>query len=64
MILGSNMIIMLTIFVITVSLHNAIRGDIKSIQDEIRYFHGKLERNDADFKAHLMYYHEQERNRK
>ena len=30
---------------------------IRGIQEEIKDFHGKLERNDAEFKAHLMYEH-------
>ncbi len=28
---------------------------IESIQSEMKEFHGKLERQDADFKAHLKY---------
>jgi hypothetical protein len=27
---------------------------LRSIQEEIKDFHGKLERQDAEFKAHLM----------
>lgn len=37
----------------------AIREDVKAIQDEIKDFHGRLERQDAEFKSHLMYFHEQ-----
>lgn len=33
------------------------------IQKEMKDFHGKLERQDAEFKAHVMHFHE-ERNRK
>ncbi len=30
---------------------------MKSIQDEMKDFHGRLERQDAEFKAHLMNSH-------
>ncbi len=30
---------------------------MKSIQDEMKDFHGRLERQDAEFKAHLMSQH-------
>ena len=36
---------------------------LDSIQKEMKDFHGKLERQDAEFKAHVMYSHE-ERNKK
>lgn len=42
---------------------SAIREDVKAILQESKDFHGRLERQDAEFKAHMMYYHE-ERNRK
>jgi hypothetical protein len=41
-IIGSNLIIMLTFFGISISLHNAIRQDINAIQVEIKDFHGRL----------------------
>ena len=41
-IIGPNLIIMLTFFGISIALHNAIRQDVKSIQDEIKGFHGRL----------------------
>ncbi len=31
---------------------------IRKIDDEMKDFHGKLERQDAEFKAHLMYHHD------
>jgi hypothetical protein len=40
-----------------------ILGMIDAIQKEIKDFHGRLERQDAEFKSHLMFYH-QERNKK
>jgi hypothetical protein len=30
---------------------------LKSIQTEMKDFHGKLERQDAEFKAHMLYIH-------
>lgn len=33
---------------------------IRAIQDEMKDFHGRLERQDADFKAHLLYAHKEE----
>ena len=33
--------------------HNLIRA----IQEEMKDFHGKLERQDAEFKAHMLYIH-------
>jgi len=41
-IIGSNLIIMLTFFGISISLHNGIREEVRAIQDEIKDFHGRL----------------------
>jgi hypothetical protein len=41
-IIGSNLIIMLTFFGVSISLHNGMREEIRSIHDEIRDFHGRL----------------------
>jgi hypothetical protein len=41
-IIGSNLIIMLTFFGVSISLHNGIREEIRGIQEEIRDFHGRL----------------------
>lgn len=53
-IIGSNLIIMLTFFGISISLHNGMREELRGIQQEMKDFHGKLERQDAEFKAHLL----------
>jgi hypothetical protein len=31
---------------------------IRGIQEEIKDFHGKLERHDAEYKAHMMHLHD------
>jgi len=36
---------------------------MKAIQDEMKDFHGRLEKQDAEFKSHLIYLHE-EKNKK
>lgn len=41
-IIGSNMVIMLTFFGISISLHNGIRQEIRAIQEEMKDFHGRL----------------------
>lgn len=41
-IIGSNMVIMLTFFGISVSLHNGIRQELRAIQEEMKDFHGRL----------------------
>ena len=67
-IIGSNLLIMLTIFGVTVSLHNGMREELRGMSQEMKDFHGKLERQDADFKgkmamqdaefkAHIMHCH-------
>ncbi len=37
-----------------------IRGWKEDMQKESKDFHGKLERHDAEYKAHLMHYHSKE----
>ncbi len=32
---------------------------ISAIKDEMKDFHGRLERQDAEFKAHLMHHHKE-----
>lgn len=39
------------------------RDLIIAIKEDMKDFHGRLERQDADFKSHMMYFHE-EKNRK
>lgn len=34
---------------------------LDGIQKEMKDFHGRLERQDADYKAHMMYYHEEKK---
>jgi hypothetical protein len=41
-IIGSNLVIMLTFFGVSISLHNGMREEVRAIQDEIRDFHGRL----------------------
>ncbi len=58
MIIGSNLVIMLTFFGVSISLHNGIREEIRGMSQEMKDFHGRLERQDAEFKAHLLHSHE------
>ena len=41
-IIGSNLVIMLTFFGVSISLHNGIREEIRGIQEEMKDFHGRL----------------------
>lgn len=41
-IIGSNLVIMLTFFGISISLHNGIREEIREIHKEMKDFHKKL----------------------
>lgn len=41
-IIGSNLLIMLTFFGVTISLHNGIREELRGIQAEMKDFHGRL----------------------
>ena len=41
-IIGSNLVIMLTFFGVTVALHLGMREEIRCIHDEIKDFHGRL----------------------
>lgn len=38
-------------------MDNKLDTSIKAIHDEMKEFHGRLERQDAEFKAHLMNYY-------
>jgi len=38
-----------------------IREIIRSIQEEMKDFHGKMERIDAEFKTHMIYYHSEKK---
>lgn len=52
-IIASNLIIMLTIFGISVSLHNGLKEDVRAIHNEMKDFHSKLALQDKDFHAKL-----------
>jgi hypothetical protein len=41
-IVGSNLVIMLTFFGVTISLHNGIREELRGIHQEMKDFHGRL----------------------
>ena len=41
-IVGSNLVIMLTFFGVSISLHNGMRQEITAIKDEMKDFHGRL----------------------
>lgn len=63
-IVGSNLLIMLTFFGVSISLHNGMREDVRAIQEEMKDFHreikdhhGRMEKQDAEFKAHMMHHH-------
>ena len=41
-IVGSNLVIMLTFFGVSISLHNGIREEIRAMTIEMKDFHGRL----------------------
>lgn len=41
-IIGSNLVIMLTFFGVSISLHNGIREELRGIQQEMKDFHARL----------------------
>lgn len=41
-VIGSNLVIMLTFFGISISLHNGMREEIRAINKEMTDFHGRL----------------------
>ena len=61
-IIGSNLIIMLTFFGVSISLHNGMREEIRGIQTEMKDFHTKLALQDLEFKMRLCAI--EERNKK
>lgn len=46
-IIGSNLIIMLTFFGVSISLHNGMRDEVRAINQEMKDFHGRLCRIEA-----------------
>jgi len=54
----SLVIIMVTVLGSTIPLHLHTSSQIDAIHQEMKDFHGKLERQDAEFKAHMLYHHD------
>ena len=52
-IIASNLVIMLTFFGVSVSLHNGIREELRGINQEMKDFHTKLALQDQEFKMRL-----------
>lgn len=52
-IFGSNLVIMLTFFVVSISLHNGMRDELRGINAGMKEFHTKLALQDQDFKSRL-----------
>lgn len=52
-IIGSNLVIMLTFFGVSISLHNGMREELRGIQQEMKDFHTKLALQDQEFKSRL-----------
>jgi hypothetical protein len=47
---------------LSITIHKETQEMIRAIEKEIKDFHGRLERQDAEFKAHLMYEHKTKNN--
>jgi hypothetical protein len=56
-VIGSNVVIMLSFFGVTIALHLSTREDVRAIQAEMKDFHGKMERQDAEYKSHILHLH-------
>ncbi len=56
-IVGSNLLILLTFFAVSISLHNGMREQMHMMNQEMKDHHGRLEKQDAEFKAHMMHHH-------
>lgn len=39
-------------------LEASVNANLQGIREEMKDFHGRLERQDAEFKAHIMHCHE------
>jgi len=57
-IVGSNIALVLIILGSTVAMWIHISSQIQVIQKEMKDFHGRLERQDAEFKSHLLHAHD------
>jgi hypothetical protein len=53
-IVASNMVMIFSMFGITISLYLHTDKKIDSIQQEMKDFHGRMERQDAEFKSHML----------
>lgn len=64
-IVGSNLVLFLWVRTESRADHRALESwtkeMISSIQSEMKDFHGRLERQDAEFKAHMMHQHEKKK---
>lgn len=63
-IVGSNIALIIVMFGTTIAMWLHSDKKIEAIQKEMADFHGRLERQDAEFKAHLHYHNAiEERNK-
>ena len=62
-IIASNLIIMLTFFGVSISLHNGMREEIRGINQEMKDFHTKLATQDLEFKMRLCAIEERNKNK-
>lgn len=46
-----------TVLGIVIPLHLHTLSHLRAIADEMKDFHGRMERQDAEFKSHMMYLH-------
>lgn len=56
-IIASNIALILIMFGSTIAMWLHTDKKVEAIQQEIKDFHGRLERQDAEFKAHMMHLH-------
>lgn len=56
----SLIIIVVTILGSTIPLHLHTSTQIDAIHQEMKDFHGRLERQDAEYKAHMLHLHNKE----
>jgi hypothetical protein len=54
-IMGVSVVLFLTVIGLMIKLHVHTDQTIQAIQAEMRDFHGRLERQDAEFKSRLLY---------
>ncbi len=52
-IIGSNLVIMLTFFGVSIFLHNGMREEIRAINQEMKDFHTRLAVQDMEFKNRM-----------